>query len=42
MTEVEQKVVEFLCKNKQVYTKTIYKAVNGKGYGCSSNNFLNL
>ena len=42
MTEVEQKVVEFLCKNKQAYTKTIYKAVNCKVYGYSLNKFRKL
>lgn len=42
MTEVEQKVIEFLCKNKQAYTKSIHKAVSGKAYGYSLNKFRKL
>ena len=42
MTEVEDKVFEYLCTNNWAYTKVIYKSVNGKMYGYSLNKFRGL
>ena len=42
MTEVEDKVFEYLCTNNWAYTKAIYKYVNGKEYGYSLNKFRKL
>ena len=42
MTEVEKKVIEYLCKYNWAYTKVIYKSVNGKKYGYSLNKFSKL
>ena len=42
MTEVEDKVFEYLYANNWAYTKAIYKSVNGKKYGYSLNKFRKL
>ena len=42
MSDVEKKVLEYLCTNNWAYIKVIYKSVNDKMYGYSLNKFRKL